>query len=100
MKYYRIELLGTAEGVNFKKDKTQDVVIVYLWAEDRKKARELAGKIARALDVGTYVGVLEYVIQRVKKVDPRMGRPLTAGEKRMLEKSREDIRKGRVRRII
>lgn len=100
MRYYRIELLETAEGMNYAKDKTKDIVIVYLWAKNKKKARELADKIARALDVGTHIGVLEYVIQRVKKADPRMGKPLTASEKKMLKESKEAIRKGHVRRII
>ncbi len=99
-KYYMIEMLETAEGVNLKKDKTRDLVIVFLWAENKKKAEEFAGKIARALDVPTYVGMLEYVIRRVEKVDPRMGKPLTASEKKMLKESREAIRKGRVRKIV
>ncbi len=66
MNRYRIELLQTAEGINYKKDKTKDIVVVFLWAENPKKAREEARKIANALAVDTYIGVLEYIIKNVK----------------------------------
>ena len=67
MKRYRIELLQTAEGINFKKDKTEDIVIVLLWSPNITKARESAKKIADALCIGTYAGILEYVVKSVRR---------------------------------
>ena len=66
MKHYRIELLQTAEGMNLKKDKTEDTVIILLWADNLKQAKKFAEKIAEALYVSTHVGGLEYVIKSVK----------------------------------
>lgn len=97
MKRYRIELLQTAEGVNLKKDKTRDLVIIFLWAENLKKVREFANKIIAASAVPTHIGTLEYV---VKSIIPCEGLRLTKKEREMLKKSREDIRKGRVSRLI
>lgn len=71
MKRYRIELLQTAEGVNLKKDKNKDIIVILLWAENREKAKELAGKIAVALAVPTYAGMLECVIRKVKLIKSR-----------------------------
>jgi hypothetical protein len=68
MKRYRIELLGTAEGVNLKKDKSKDIVVIILWEENKKKAREAANKIASALAVSTHIGMLEYLIKKVKEI--------------------------------
>jgi hypothetical protein len=68
MKRYRIELLGTAEGVNLKKDKSKDIVVIILWEENKKKAREAANKIALALAVPTHIGTLEYLVKKVKEI--------------------------------
>lgn len=68
MKRYRIELLGTAEGVNLKKDKTEDIVVIFLWEKNKKKAEEVAEKIAAALAVPTHIGTLEYLVKKVKKI--------------------------------
>ena len=46
---YRIELLETAEGINFKKDKTKDILIVFLWAEGLWEAKKSANKIAEVI---------------------------------------------------
>ncbi len=87
MKYYRIQLLGTAEGVNLKKDKSKDIITVFLWAENGRKARELARKMAASLAVPTHVGMLEYIVKSIC----RCSRPLTRNEKKMLKASRKDI---------
>jgi len=96
MKRYRIELLQTAEGVNLKRDKTKDTIIIFLWAENQIEAERLANKIAKALDVPTYVGMLEYVVKSVLVVPGG----LSEKEERMLKKSKRDVRKGRVSRVV
>lgn len=65
MRRYRITLLSTAEGINLKKDKTRDTVLIFLWAKDKNAARAEARKIADALAVPTHVGTIEYVIKRI-----------------------------------
>ena len=96
MKRYRIELLQTAEGVNLKRDKTKDTIIIFLWAENQIEAERLANKIAKALDVPTYVGMLEYVVKSVLVVPGG----LSEKEERMLKKSKRDFRKGRISRLV
>ncbi|MDO8429782.1 MAG: hypothetical protein Q7S73_00235 [bacterium] len=66
MKHYRIELLQTAEGINLRKDKTEDIIVVLLWSLDIKKARESAKKIADALLISTHVGNLEYIVKSIR----------------------------------
>ena len=65
MKRYRIELLGTAEGINLKKDKTKDTVTIFLWAKNTKEAREFADKIAASLAISTHIGLLEHIVTSV-----------------------------------
>ena len=96
MKRYRIELLQTAEGINLKKDKTKDKIIVFLWAENQTEAERLANKIAKALDVPTHAGMLEYVVKSVLVVPGG----LSEKEEGMLKKSKRDFRKGRISRLV
>ena len=65
MNRYRIELLGTAEGINLKKDKTKDAVTIFLQAKNEKEARKFAAKIAVALAISTHIGMLEHIVMSV-----------------------------------
>ncbi len=95
-KRYRIKLLGTAEGINYKKDKTEDTVIIFLWAKNAKEVRKLADMIASSLIVSTHIGSLEYV---VKSIHP-LRLPLTKNEKKMLKEAIKDMKHGRVLKLL
>lgn len=96
-KRYWIVLLGTSEGVNLKKDKTEDIVDVFLWARNKKEARRLAEKISASLEESCHIGLLQYVVQRIQSCRvPRF----TKKEREMLEQSRKESRKGRTRRFL
>jgi len=89
MERYRIELLQTAEGVNLKKDKTEDMVTVLLWAEDEKSAWESAEKIAKGLEVPTHMGMLDFVILSVN-LEKEL--PITKIERVMSKRSKKDTK--------
>ena len=66
-KFYGIELLSTAEGVNLKEDKTRDKVTIFLWEKDLIEANKSAHKIAAALSFSCNIGTIDYVIVEVKE---------------------------------
>lgn len=68
-KRYRIELLETADGVNLKLDRTEDVVIVFLWEKNLTEANNSAHKIAASLSIALPMGSLEYIIQGVHECE-------------------------------
>ena len=69
MRRFKIELIGTADGLNFQKGipRKKSIVEVLHWCYTKTEAQRIASVIAGALTRSTHLGNIEYVVLTVRR---------------------------------